>query len=109
MLGLLVAVTLVGLWMLNARAQAILDLLARNIPTEQLREELTKEINESETTDRRDKIRLANLVYNESREALQKRAGVPAKGSVHAYLIWFGLILLIVELYLFWAFGTLMN
>ena len=46
MLGLLVAVTLVGLWMLNARAQAILDLLGSNIPTEQLREELTKKINE---------------------------------------------------------------
>ena len=109
MLGLLVAVTLVGLWMLNARAQAILDLLGSNIPTEQLREELTKKINENEMTDRRDKKRLVDLISTQNREELLKQDGVPAKGSVMTYLIIFGLILLIAEIYLFWAFGTLMN
>jgi len=109
MLGLLVAVILVGLWMLNARAQAILDLLGSNIPTEQLREELTKKINENEMTDRRDKKRLVDLISTQNREELLKQDGVPAKGSVMTYLIIFGLILLIAEIYLFWAFGTLMN
>jgi hypothetical protein len=109
MLGLLVAVTLVGLWMLNARAQAILDLLASNVPTEQLREELTKKINENEMTDRRDKKRQLEVVSMQNREELLKQDGVPAKGSVTTYLIIFGLILLIAEIYLLWAFGTLMN